>query len=109
MDFNNCGILDTRSDGCHARLLGRKHRRYGTTFVHGYDYVYDGRDLSHSRSRHIADYLRKQNLLDNQCDACLHHLGELVQEFNPAQLVIMPMMAVVAILMAKESLELRKK
>lgn len=37
------------------------------------------------------------------------HLSELIEEFNAAQLVIMPMMAVIAILMAKESLKLRKE
>jgi hypothetical protein len=37
------------------------------------------------------------------------HLSELIDEFNAAQLVIMPMMAVIAILMAKESLKLRKE
>lgn len=37
------------------------------------------------------------------------HLSELIEEFNAAQLVIMPMMAVVAILMAIESFKLRKE
>ena len=37
------------------------------------------------------------------------HLSELFQEFNAAQLTIMPMMSVVAILMAKESLKMRKE
>ena len=37
------------------------------------------------------------------------HLSELIEEFNAAQLVIMPMMAVIAIIMAKESLKLRKE
>lgn len=37
------------------------------------------------------------------------HLSELIEEFNSAQLVIMPMMAVIAIIMAKESLKLRKE
>ena len=37
------------------------------------------------------------------------HMSELIEEFNAAQLVIMPMMAVIAILMAKESLKLRKE
>ncbi len=37
------------------------------------------------------------------------HLSELIEEFNAAQLVIMPMMAVIAILMAKESFKLRKE
>ena len=37
------------------------------------------------------------------------HLSELFQEFNAAQLAIMPMMSVVAIIMAKESLKMRKE
>lgn len=37
------------------------------------------------------------------------HLSELFQEFNAAQLTIMPMMSVVAIIMAKESLKMRKE
>lgn len=37
------------------------------------------------------------------------HMSELIEEFNTAQLVIMPMMAVIAIIMAKESLKLRKE
>lgn len=37
------------------------------------------------------------------------HLSELIEEFNAAQLVIMPMMAVIAILMAKESFKFRKE
>lgn len=37
------------------------------------------------------------------------HLSELIEEFNAAQLVIMPMMAVIAIIMAKESFKLRKE
>lgn len=37
------------------------------------------------------------------------HMSELIEEFNAAQLVIMPMMAVIAILMAKESFKLRKE
>lgn len=37
------------------------------------------------------------------------HMSELIEEFNAAQLTIMPMMAVVAILMAKESIKLRKE
>ncbi len=37
------------------------------------------------------------------------HLSELIQEFNAAQLTIMPMMSVVAIIMAKESLKMRKE
>ena len=37
------------------------------------------------------------------------HLSELIEQFNAAQLVIMPMMAVIAIIMAKESFKLRKE
>ena len=37
------------------------------------------------------------------------HLSELFQDFNAAQLTIMPMMSVVAIIMAKESLKMRKE
>ncbi len=37
------------------------------------------------------------------------HLSEFFQEFNAAQLTIMPMMSVVAIIMAKESLKMRKE
>ncbi len=37
------------------------------------------------------------------------HISELFQEFNAAQLVIMPMMAAIAILMAIESFKFRKK
>lgn len=37
------------------------------------------------------------------------HMSELIENFNAAQLVTMPMMAVIAILMARESLKLRKE
>jgi hypothetical protein len=37
------------------------------------------------------------------------HMGELIEEFNAAQLVVMPMMAAIAILMAKESFKLKKE
>lgn len=37
------------------------------------------------------------------------HMSELIDEFNPAQLLIMPLMAVVAILLARESLKIRKE
>lgn len=37
------------------------------------------------------------------------HMSELIEEFNAAQLVILPMMAVVAILMAIESIKYRKE
>jgi len=37
------------------------------------------------------------------------HMSELIEEFNLAQLLIMPLMAVVAIIMARESLKFRKE
>ncbi len=37
------------------------------------------------------------------------HMCELIESFNAAQLVTMPMMAVIAILMARESLRFRKE
>lgn len=37
------------------------------------------------------------------------HMAELIEEFNAAQLVIMPMMAVIAIIMAINSLKVRKE
>ena len=37
------------------------------------------------------------------------HMSELIDEFNVTQLLIMPLMAVVAILMARESLKIRKE
>ncbi len=39
----------------------------------------------------------------------IFHMSELIMEFNAAQLVTMPMMAVIAIIMARESIRLRKE
>lgn len=40
---------------------------------------------------------------------CIGHMFELVMEFNPVQLFIMPLMAIIGILMAIDSIKIRKE